>query len=305
MHSALEETAARLPRPTRGRRMRRRLGLLTVTLVAVSVTAAAAGVTASAATKPKPKPKPVALALPNSIAAVGDSIARGYNADPGSALTDTPQYSWVTGTPGATSSHYLRVLRKNPAIRDHAYNDALAGTKMSDLAGQLANAAAQQAQYVDVMMGVNDACSSQVADMTPTATFAAQFRNALGSFFKAAPRAHMLVASIPNVGQLWTMFSGRADVVQLWTTFGICAPILSANSSAADRAAAIQRITEYNAVLASTCKLYWQCKSDGNAVFNYHFSAAEVSTVDFFHPSLAGQRSLAAITWAKGWWPTR
>ena len=292
MHSALEETAARLPRATRGGRMRRRLVLLTVTLLAVSFTAAAAGVTASAATKPKPKPKPVVLALPSAIAAVGDSIARGYNADPSSALTDTPQYSWVTGTPGITGSHYLRVLRKNPAIRDRVYNDALAGTKMVDLQGQLGNAAAQGADYVAVMMGVNDACGGAVAEMTPTATFAGQFRNALGSFFRAKPRAHMLVASIPNVSQLWT-------------TFGICAPILSANSSAADRAAAAQRIAEYNAVLAATCKLYWQCKSDGNAVYSYHFSAAEISPVDYFHPSLAGQHSLAAITWAKGWWPTR
>jgi lysophospholipase L1-like esterase len=276
-----------------------RLALLTGTLLAVTAVMATAGSAAMAASKPVPLP------LPNAMAATGDSISRGFNADTGTALTDTPQYSWSTGTPGITFSHYLRILRRNPAIRDHAYNDALAGTKMADLQGQLTAAAGQRVGYATVLMGANDACGGAVSEMTPTALFGQQFRNALGAFFKADPSARILVSSIPDVGYLWTQFSGRPEVVQLWTTYGICTPILSANSSATDRAAAQTRITEYNATLAAVCGLYGRCKFDGYATYRFRFTPDLISTVDYFHPNLAGQRALAAITWSKGWWPTR
>jgi hypothetical protein len=29
-----------------------------------------------------------------------------------------------------------------------------------------------------------------------------------------------------------------------------------------------------------------------------------VSKLDYFHPSLAGQAALAAITWQRSWWAT-
>src|ERR671911_524029 len=36
----------------------------------------------------------------------------------------------------------------------------------------------------------------------------------------------------------------------------------------------------------------------------YQFSASQVSTLDFFHPSLSGQAALARVTWAASWWPS-
>jgi hypothetical protein len=32
------------------------------------------------------------------------------------------------------------------------------------------------------------------------------------------------------------------------------------------------------------------------------FSASQVSKLDYFHPSLAGQAALASITWQRSWW---
>jgi len=32
------------------------------------------------------------------------------------------------------------------------------------------------------------------------------------------------------------------------------------------------------------------------------FSASQVSTLDYFHPSLSGQAALARVTWAASWW---
>lgn len=61
-----------------------------------------------------------------------------------------------------------------------------------------------------------------------------------------------------------------------------------------------QREIEYNAVLGQVCALYVQCRFDGNAVFNCPFQPRHVSTWNYFHPSLEGQRVLADVSWNAG-----
>ena len=36
-----------------------------------------------------------------------------------------------------------------------------------------------------------------------------------------------------------------------------------------------------------------------NAVFGYQFTPGDVTTLDYFHPSLTGQARLAALTWSR------
>ena len=44
---------------------------------------------------------------------------------------------------------------------------------------------------------------------------------------------------------------------------------------------------------------------DGGAGYSeFKFSTADVSTVDYFHPSVTGQRDVAAFTWAHSYWPS-
>ena len=65
-----------------------------------------------------------------------------------------------------------------------------------------------------------------------------------------------------------------------------------------------RHIAELNDVLAARCALYANCRFDGNAVFDYYFSADEISKLDYFHPDLDGQGALARLTWAASWWST-
>ena len=58
----------------------------------------------------------------------------------------------------------------------------------------------------------------------------------------------------------------------------------------------------FNDALREECGQYAQCRFDDYAVFNHPFSRSDVSKLDYFHPSLSGQRTLAAITWSKTWW---
>jgi hypothetical protein len=92
-----------------------------------------------------------APALPNSMAALGDSITRAY--DVCCSSSDHPGQSWSTG--GAwydgISSHYERIQRRNRAITGHGDNDAVTGAKMAAAATQASAAAAQHAAYVTVL----------------------------------------------------------------------------------------------------------------------------------------------------------
>jgi lysophospholipase L1-like esterase len=248
-------------------------------------------------------PGSAAVALPNSMASAGDSITRAYDVTTnGCFLSDCPQYSWSTGT-STVNSHYQRLLAANPQISGHAYNDAATGAKMAALDGQLKTAASQGVQYLTVMMGANDVCTSSRATMTPTATLQSQFQTALGNFFAADPGAQVFVSSIPNVYQLWSVLHANSTARSAWSTFKICQSMLASTNTEADRQAVLSQEQADNTALASVCGQFANCRWDNLATFNYRFAAADVSTIDYFHPSLTGQAHLAATTWSASFWP--
>lgn len=79
--------------------------------------------------------------------------------------------------------------------------------------------------------------------------------------------------------------------------------MLSTKNNNADRQEVLTRVKAFNSVLSSVCATFSDCRFDKNAVFNYRFSAKQVSSFDYFHPSIAGQVELAALTWADSFWP--
>jgi lysophospholipase L1-like esterase len=251
---------------------------------------------------------PAPLPLPASMASAGDSVTRAFDLDVSHLFQDSPTESWSTGSDPAVGSHYDRILAAasgGPPLGPHAFNDADSGAKMSALAPQLALAARQRVEYVTVLMGANDLCTSSVATMTPTAAFGAQFAAALKAFFAADPAAHLFVASIPDLFQLWDSLRSNPLAQATWTLARICPAMLSLTGTAADRAAVVAQEQADNAVLQDVCARFRHCRFDANAVYRSVFGAADVSVVDYFHPSLAGQQKLAAVTWAAGFWPSR
>jgi lysophospholipase L1-like esterase len=251
---------------------------------------------------------PVAAApsLPNSMAATGDSITRAYNTGfwP---FTDNPAGSWSTGTTSSVSSHYLRILARHPAIRGRAYNDAKSGALMRDLNGQMATVVNQKVDYVTVLMGGNDVCQPSVGQMTAVTDFRAQFDTAMQTITTGSPNASVFVLSIPDVYNLWLVLKGNALARFVWALGNVCQamlanPLSTAQADVDRRAFVRQRDIDFNAALADVCSHYSHCRFDGNAVFNTTFTVSDVSTRDYFHPSLSGQAKLAAGTWAVGYW---
>jgi len=249
---------------------------------------------------------PVAVAappLPTSMASIGDSITRATDAC--CWYGDHPAQSWSTGG-GALDgirSHYERIRAAEPAISGRNYNDARAGAKMRDAAGQAQTAGAQGARYLTVLMGANDVCTSSISTMTSVSDFRAQFSTTMSVHASGLPPgSHVFVSSIPNVYQLWALLHNDPAARFVWSIAGICQSMLSPANTEADRQTVLAREQEFNQVLADVCGQYIMCRFDDLAVFNYQFTTGQVSRLDYFHPSLSGQATLASITWAHSWW---
>jgi hypothetical protein len=242
-------------------------------------------------------------ALPDSIAAIGDSITRATNAC--CLYGDHPTHSWSSGANpfGPVISHYERLVAIDPGIGTNAFNDARAGATMAEADDQAGVAVSQGADYITILMGANDVCTSSRSAMTGVADFRTQFRAAMDTIAAGLPDSHVFVASIPNVRRLWRLFHDDSIARLVWGGAQICQSMLSESNTEGDRRAVLQREREFNAVLADVCALYANCRFDGGAVFDFPFTRDHVSRLDYFHPDLDGQAVLADITWSRSWWP--
>ncbi|MFC8537333.1 SGNH/GDSL hydrolase family protein [Streptomyces sp. NPDC057249] len=248
--------------------------------------------------RPSPAAGPVWDPRPKSIAAVGDSITRGFDAC--SVLADCPEVSWSTGTDSSVRSLAVRLLGATGAA-DHSWNHAVTGARMAQLPEQMALAADEDPDLVTVMIGANDACRDSVRSMTPVADFRASFEASMRELRAGAPKAQVYVSSVPDLKRLWSQ--GRANPLgkQIWK-LGICKSMLSGAddmgaAAVARRTAVQERVVAYNEVLREVCAKDRRCRYDGGAVFDYRFTGKQLSQWDWFHPGRNGQARLAEIAY--------
>jgi lysophospholipase L1-like esterase len=244
--------------------------------------------------------------LPASMAAIGDSMTRAVNAR-GPVGADLAQHSWATGTDRGDGvvSHHERILAANGSAAPTTFNNAVSGARMSDAREQALAAVDQGVEYVTFLMGANDACAYSVGAMTPVRRFQRQLERTMRILAEGLPEARIYIVSIPDVTRLWDVLHGDPQAMLIWNTFGICRSALAQSNDAGARAKVRQRVIDYNRALAEACRRYPNCIWDGGAVFRYRFDAEDVSPIDFFHPSLTGQRHLADISWRHGPWADR
>ncbi|HYF12382.1 MAG TPA: GDSL-type esterase/lipase family protein [Actinomycetota bacterium] len=239
---------------------------------------------------------------PSSLASIGDSITRATNAF--GWYGDHPSLSWSTGfnLVDGFDTHYERLVRAHPSIWGNELNVARSGATMADAPAQAAKVVAAGADYVTILMGANDLCAASVDRMTPVPQFAAAFDRTLARLSEGVPDARILVASIPDLERLASVYGDDGVAKFVWRTAGICPTVLDPAVTWADRFQVVARERAFNLVLAEVCAGYEDCRFDGFAVNAYAFDRDEVSSLDYFHPSLAGQRALASITWSRSWW---
>jgi lysophospholipase L1-like esterase len=240
---------------------------------------------------------------PASLAALGDSVSRGYNAC--GFYVDCTSQSWSAGDSTQVDSHYLRILHANAAISGHNLNDAQSGAVAADLPAQARRAVAQHAAYVTVQIGANDACRDHEAQMTPVREYRAAVDSALDILNAGLPSARIFVASIPDLKRLWEVERGDLAARVVWAVAGICQTMLAdptstAPADTARRDRIRQRVVDYNTALAQSCAAHRHCRFDGGAVFGVRFTARQVSGWDHFHPNAAGQALMARVTYEAG-----
>ncbi|MEV6164293.1 SGNH/GDSL hydrolase family protein [Streptomyces sp. NPDC052052] len=289
----------------RNRSARRRPRTAAAVLTVVSLLGAAA-LTGCQGTAEKPgaeKRSPSAEApdwnrSPASVAAVGDSITRGFDAC--SALSDCPEVSWATGTDSIVRSLAVRLLGAS-GVAGHSWNHAETGARIAQLPKQMTLAAKEKPDLVTVMIGANDACRDTVTQMTPVADFRASFEAAMRELRTKAPKTQVYVTSVPDLMRLWSIGRDNALSKQIWN-LGICRSMLGdADDMGADavarRASVQKRVVAYNDVLRTVCAKDPLCRYDGGAVFDYRFTGAQLSQWDWFHPGRDGQARLAEIAY--------
>ncbi|MET8679413.1 SGNH/GDSL hydrolase family protein [Streptomyces sp. NPDC004647] len=253
-----------------------------------------------AARRPSPsaRPTPEWDTSPESIAALGDSISRGFDAC--AVLADCPEVSWSTGTDPRVRSLSQRLL-KSPAGR--SWNYARTGARMADLPGQVATAVRRRPELVTVTLGANDACRDSTTLMTPAETFRADFRTALKRLRRSLPRTQVYVSSVPDLKRLWSEGRRNPFGKQVWR-LGMCASMLS-KPDAMDRASMTRRqqvydrVVAYNTALRDVCGKDPLCRYDDGAVFGYLFTGEQLSKWDWFHPSRNGQQRLAEMAYRR------
>jgi len=174
---------------------------------------------------------------------------------------------------------------------------------MADLNGQVASVVSQKVEYVTILMGANDVCTSSLDTMTQVDTYRSQFATALATLSSGLPDARISVTSVPNVYHLWEIFYTNSSAVINWTFLGTCHSLLANPTSFAqadvDRRNAVkQRVIDFNTQLAQVCARYIHCRFDNNAGFNLQFTTSDITSRDYFHPAISGQAKAASTSWA-------
>ncbi|WP_129839835.1 GDSL-type esterase/lipase family protein [Streptomyces sp. RFCAC02] len=238
---------------------------------------------------------------PDSVAAIGDSITRAFDAC--SVLSDCPEASWATGTDASVSSVALQLLGGDEqAVADHTWNLAETGATVADLPAQASAAMAHDPELVTVLIGANDACADGLDGMTEPADFRAALEETMDIVREASPRTQVYMSSVPDLLRLYTEGTDSTVARAVWRLADICPSMLGGagtdDAAATERRAAVrERVEEYNAVIEDVCSADDLCRYDGGAVFGFAFTPDHLSEWDWFHPSRTGQAELAALAY--------
>jgi lysophospholipase L1-like esterase len=241
----------------------------------------------------------ISLSKVKVLGVIGDSISIGVNAcdRPGPC----PDSAWAGGSDpavGSIASQLAVVSQATPRVLLAAKD----GGNVTDAVGHMGTLAAKHPDLVTILVGSNDVCAANTAEMTSVADFRRNYTAMLAALRTHAPSALALALSLPDVNLIWELGKENPRAISLWSRFGGCRNLLGNPTSTdpeveASRAAAAERVVEFNKVVAEVCAAAGNCISDGGALYQHQYSAAEISSIDFFHPSAQGQRAIAELAW--------
>jgi len=234
-------------------------------------------------------PSPAVTPNVTTLGVLGDSISLGVNAceQPGECTAA----SWAMGTRASVDSLATRLERQSgrrPAIAD----GAVSGGTIATLLQTAPAVVAAKPELVTILIGANDACRPSAAAMTGADEFRRDYAQVLDTVLDGLPHARVLALSVPDLGRLAALGQATPAIADTWSQFGICGSLLAGGHDGVE-----QRVDDYNRAIAELCAARTRCVYDGGAVNAQSFTPAELSDIDYFHPSLAGQRKIAQLAW--------
>lgn len=276
----------------------RRAGVLAVVAVAAALLAGCTSAPAPAETTEPAASGELPFAA-GSIAAMGDSISVGVAAC--GQNKPCPSASWTTGEDETVDSVARRAGESVGAVPE-IENVASKGATSAELPRQAEKAVAAAPDLVTVLIGANDVCRKNSADITTPDAFRANVTTALTTLSTGAPEATIFVSSVPNLLDFFETERTDAEAVSRWAGSSNCNSLLyQPTSDDADAQARRDNVSTtidaYNDVLADVCGATANCVYDQGALHDFDVTSDDISDVDHFHPSLAGQAKLADIAW--------
>lgn len=245
---------------------------------------------------------PRVVVLPaDSIAAMGDSITQA--ADSCKPWDNCPEYSWSTGSVEDVYSHAQRLQdQQTNDTTIKVYNNSKSFMTVEDLPRQATLTTSQSPEYITILIGSNDVCTETVEQMTSEADFENSFQEAINILSNKLPETKIFVVSIPNIKNLWAVGRTHPEILKQWAAGSTCQSMLANPTSnhtidQIRRDKVEKRIIAFNSIIEKVCAETENCAFDNNALFNHEFTLDELSTVDYFHPSVHGQNMIARLTW--------
>ena len=251
---------------------------------------------------------------PLRMLSIGDSFTRAANANlPGDNLNNSWTNGYVDfwqevlGLPNI-HSHYQRVGAHFGKRGRRNWTTAQNGDSVKDMVTQGASVATLDVNYVTIMLGANDVCRSNAADLITDAEFEGHVRNGMSTVLNGLrDGSTLLVAAIPNVkgvhefGQTKTAL-GITSCERMWKLTGLCAAMLGENSTEMDRQYLQSRNIGYNAILERVtgemaASYPGKFVRYSAATFQLPSSQDQLSDIDCFHAGWRGQQAAAELTW--------
>ncbi|WP_426562515.1 hypothetical protein ACPPVT_17595 [Angustibacter sp. McL0619] len=236
----------------------------------------------------------------DSIAVLGHSGATGTMSDVHDVGRDAHENSWATGENPAVQSIYWRLLQTHPAMRGHNYDEAVNGTKVDALDGQLLTLLAEADPLPDVLLvqSIDNDMRCDGTDPQNYGPYGAALDEAISQMQTAIPGVQVFLVSQWATVAGWTTWAAhRQDLVTDNTGTGPCGVF---DASGAVRPAGVQSMQEivdtYWRTVVQVCSKHPGCYTDGGAEQAFTVTDRDLAA-DGNHLSIAGHHKFAAIAW--------
>jgi hypothetical protein len=247
--------------------------------------------------------------LPALVGAIGDSLTVAVNATP--RFGEQPEHSWILGDAPAdgVESHLerLRAFGTDPTPVMAARSGAQVAAAVAQ-ATAVIEAARElppgEIAYVTFELGANDVCAPSLDAATAPDAFAAAAEAAFAVLAEGLPPGSLLlVLSVPDVTRLPAVIEDVDRATELHRQYGVCQNVLGDDVALEP---VRERVVAYNAALVAACEAVEgspvEFRHDlsgqpSSSLFGAAFELADLSGLDFFHPSLQGQARIADVLW--------